>query len=123
MALISTARVKGAMNSVKFDPDGNHATIGSAVPLTTLKELIEQADYCGSDVLRGVVAMLRLFASEHIRNVATLGGNIATASPISDLNVIWLAAGASFQIARLESGQIEYRDVPVDEFFISYRKV
>ncbi|KAF4678202.1 Alternative oxidase, mitochondrial precursor [Perkinsus chesapeaki] len=123
MALISTARVKGEMNSVRLDQDSGYATIGSAVSLTTLKELIEESDHCGSDVLRGITAMLRFFASEHIRNVATIGGNIATASPISDLNVVWLAAGASCRIARLESGEIEYREVAIDDFFISYRKV
>lgn len=39
--------------------------------------------------------MLRLFASEHVRNLATLGGNIVTASPISgrpQLGKQWLSA-------------------------------
>ncbi|EER16263.1 xanthine dehydrogenase, putative [Perkinsus marinus ATCC 50983] len=116
-------QVEGDMNSVKLERNGDHATIGSAVSLTTLKELIQEVEYCGSDVLRGVVAMLRLFASEHVRNLATLGGNIVTASPISDLNVIWVAAGATFRIAMLESAEVKYRDVAADDFFLSYRKV
>lgn len=38
------------MNSVKLERNGDHATIGSAVSLTTLKELIQEVEYCGSDV-------------------------------------------------------------------------
>ena len=38
----------------------------------------------------------RWFAGPPIRNTASLGGNICTASPISDLNPVWMAAGAEF---------------------------
>ena len=44
-----------------------------------------------------VLYQLRWFAGNQIRNVACLGGNIATASPISDLNPIWVAAVSSSQ--------------------------
>lgn len=41
--------------------------------------------------LRAVLEQLRWFAGTQIRNVAAVGGNIVTASPISDLNPVWMA--------------------------------
>ena len=43
-------------------------------------------------VLVEIVEMLRWFAGKQIRNVAAVGGNIMTGSPISDLNPIFMAA-------------------------------
>ena len=54
-----------------------------------------------------------------IRNVATLGGNIVTASPISDMNPVLIAAGATLRIASAESA----RTVTAAAFFKGYRKV
>lgn len=34
-----------------------------------------------------------------LRNTATIGGNIVTASPISDINALLMAAGASYTVA------------------------
>jgi len=38
------------------------------------------------------------------RNVATLGGNIVNASPISDLNPVWIALNAHFKIQSKKRG-------------------
>lgn len=46
--------------------------------------------------MQAVVGQLRWFAGTQIRNVSSIGGNICTGSPISDLNPIWMAAGATF---------------------------
>ncbi|CAE8703078.1 unnamed protein product [Polarella glacialis] len=64
--------------------------------------------------------MIRWFASTQIRNVAVLAGNIATASPISDMNPVLLALGASVLLA---SAGAPPREVPVRDFFKSYRVV
>lgn len=61
---------------------------------------------------------LRLFASPLIRNRATLGGNLATASPIGDSAPWLLACDATVQIA----GPDGERSVPLSEFFLSYRQ-
>lgn len=50
----------------------------------------------------------------------SFAGNLATASPIGDLNPIWMAANASVVLV---SASGEERTVSVDEnFFIEYRK-
>ncbi|MCO5571007.1 hypothetical protein L7F22_024738 [Adiantum nelumboides] len=41
--------------------------------------------------LSRIMSNISHFASTQIRNVACVGGNVATASPISDLNPVWLA--------------------------------
>eukprot|EP00899_Mesostigma_viride_P019651 jgi/Mesvir1/27688/Mv07407-RA.1 len=73
-----------------------------------------------------MLQQLRWFAGTQIRNVATVGGNIVTGSPISDLNPIYMAAGALFTLASATEdgmgGPVE-RQVAAREFFLGYRKV
>jgi len=40
---------------------------------------------------KAMLAQLRWFAGTPIRNVAAIGGNVANASPISDLNPVLMA--------------------------------
>jgi len=61
---------------------------------------------------------LPLFASLPIRNRATLGGNLATASPIGDSAPLLLALDAS---VRLLSSAGE-RTIPLSQFFVGYRQ-
>jgi xanthine dehydrogenase small subunit len=61
---------------------------------------------------------LTLFASPLIRNRATLGGNLATASPIGDSAPLLLALDARVEIA----GRSGSRVVPLDRFFTGYRQ-
>jgi xanthine dehydrogenase/oxidase len=53
-------------------------------------------------VYRAVLENLRWFAGPQIRSVCSLGGNIATATSISDLNPIWIAARASVKLVSHE---------------------
>lgn len=61
---------------------------------------------------------LELFASPLIRNRATLGGNLATASPIGDSAPLLLALDAEVRIANKAS----IRAVPLHAFFTGYRR-
>jgi xanthine dehydrogenase small subunit len=61
---------------------------------------------------------LPLFASPLIRNRATLGGNLATASPIGDSAPLLLSLDAQVRIAS-PAGQ---RLCPLDSFFLAYRQ-
>ena len=63
-------------------------------------------------------AWLPLFASLPIRNRATLGGNLATASPIGDSAPLLLALDASVRIANPRGERL----VPLSDFFLGYRK-
>ncbi len=61
---------------------------------------------------------LALFASPLIRNRATLGGNLATASPIGDAAPLLLALDAQVTVA----GPAGQRTVPLASFFRGYRQ-
>jgi xanthine dehydrogenase small subunit len=84
--------------------------IGAALTLTEISELWRDAP----SVFR---EWLPLFASVLIRNRATLGGNLATASPIGDSAPLLLALNAEVQIASF-AGE---RCLPLAEFFTGYR--
>ena len=59
-----------------------------------------------------------LFASPLIRNRATLGGNLATASPVGDAAPLLLALDAQVNLASREG----YRRISLNEFFLAYRQ-
>lgn len=59
-----------------------------------------------------------LFASRLIRNRATLGGNLGTASPIGDSPPVLLALGAKLVLASAAGERV----VALDEFFTGYRQ-
>lgn len=61
--------------------------------------------------------ILERFASLPIRNQATLGGNIANASPIGDMAPVLIALNANIV---LDNGA-EYRAMPLKEFFTGYK--
>ncbi|KAJ3105387.1 hypothetical protein HDU97_008141 [Phlyctochytrium planicorne] len=59
------------------------------------------------------------FAGSQVRNVAAIAGNIVTASPISDLNPVFVALGAVLTVRSLKGGA---RKVKMEDFFLGYRK-
>ena len=59
-----------------------------------------------------------LFASRLIRNAATLGGNLGTASPIGDAAPALLALDATLVLASSDGE----REVPLAEYFPGYRQ-
>ncbi|KAJ1916857.1 hypothetical protein IWQ60_007971 [Tieghemiomyces parasiticus] len=84
-----------------------------------LRRLVSSQAAEHTEGFRALLANLKWFAGRQIRNVATLAGNIATASPISDLNPVLLACGA---ILTLQASGAEPRRVPITEFFLGYRR-
>jgi len=99
-------------------------TLGACAPLSDVEALCEAAGRarpgCEGEAARACATMLRWFASTQIRNVASLGGNIATASPISDMIPTLLACGASLTAASEARGE---RTVPLAGFVTGYRRV
>jgi xanthine dehydrogenase small subunit len=95
----------------EFSNTPAHVSIGAALPLSDINEQWTDAP----DVFR---EWLMLFASPLIRNRATLGGNLATASPIGDAAPILLALDSVVHVA----GPSGRRAIPMHEFFVGYRK-
>jgi len=59
-----------------------------------------------------------LFGSQQIRAMATIGGNIGTASPVGDMLPVLMAHDAGILLA----GPSGVRSVPAAEFVVGYRK-
>lgn len=94
-----------------FSTTPSTVRIGAGLPLSALERRC-------ADVLPPVSRMLRYFASRQIKNRATLGGNLCTASPIGDMAPVMLALEAT---ALLRSAR-GTRRVPMSAFFSGYRQ-
>ena len=89
----------------------NFLEIGAATPLIKFENFIKKYYLDFNTVLKR-------YGSVQIRNVATIGGNIATASPIGDTLPILLSLNAKLVIETIKSKKI----LSINDFFISYRK-
>lgn len=100
--------------------------VGGAVTLSQLRDSFDELlhdDSLPSYCTRPCAAaynILRWFASTQIRNVATLAGNVATASPISDMNPLLVAMQAVACVASPSTGN--RRLISFTKMFKSYRK-
>ncbi|KAJ2907096.1 putative xanthine dehydrogenase protein [Zalerion maritima] len=96
--------------------------VGGNVALTDLEYLalegVEKYGKEGGQVFEAVNKQLKYFAGRQIRNVGTPAGNLVTASPISDLNPVFLASEAVL-VSKGPGGDAE---IPMSEFFKGYRK-
>ncbi len=85
--------------------------IGAGATLTAIEEKVAP-EYAS------LAKMLRLFAARQIRNRATLGGNIATASPIGDSAPVLLSLDATLVLSSATAD----RTVALGDFFTGYRQ-
>jgi xanthine dehydrogenase small subunit len=65
---------------------------------------------------------LDIFASPQIKNVATLIGNLANASPIGDTLPFLLASDAVVHTARHSQGKLTRRNIVLQDFFTAYKQ-
>ncbi|CAK1600928.1 unnamed protein product [Parnassius mnemosyne] len=98
--------------------------IGASVTLTDTSKFLNTAIEKNADstkVANAIKEMLHWFAGSQIRNVATIVGNVITASPISDLNPILFASSSKLNVCSSSKG---HRAIFIDsDFFKDYRKV
>jgi len=110
-SVIAPLQVRRELNGITVME--GRCIIGAAVTMSEIgrhpeirKFITEMNDY------------MKLIASEQIRNMATVAGNIANASPIGDMTIMLLALDAELVI---EGGERE-RILPLREFFLGYKK-
>ncbi|XP_078674888.1 xanthine dehydrogenase/oxidase-like [Branchiostoma floridae x Branchiostoma belcheri] len=114
----------GHLPEINFHRYTEHGITFGGCTLTylndTLTEAIADLPEHQTRLFAAIVEMLRWFAGHQIRNVGCIGGNIVTASPISDLNPIFLSAGCTVTVASHQGGS---RVVRMDhDFFPGYRR-
>ncbi|MGI8418939.1 MAG: FAD binding domain-containing protein [Nakamurella sp.] len=89
---------------------------GGVLRLSAVAPIAAVATVLG-DRLPALRAAIAVFASPQIRNRATIGGNLGTASPSGDLMPPLIAAGATVRVRG--AGR---REVPIGEFLIGPRR-
>ena len=103
------------MNSIKeldyIKSNNKYIEVGASTPLIELESYIEK-------YYPDFTKILKRYGSPQIRNVATVAGNIATASPIGDCLPLLLSLNAQVVLQDLKKTKILF----LDNFFISYRK-
>ncbi|HAJ99975.1 MAG TPA: xanthine dehydrogenase small subunit [Bacteroidales bacterium] len=85
--------------------------IGAGVKIEKLKEV-------ASEHLKHLLPILDVFASQQIRNVATVGGNIVTASPVGDLIPPLIALKSVVEL----TSEIGKRQLDLEQFITGYRQ-
>lgn len=94
-----------------IDVDAARVRIGAGVPLTRIEHEL-------AGLFPALADLLPWFAARQVRNRATIGGNLGSASPIGDLAPVLLALDATAELA----GPKGRRSVALADFFLDYRK-
>lgn len=100
------------IDELKFsEVRGDGIVLGSGLCLEDVRSLVR-------DLHPSLYEMLSVFGSKQIRNKATIGGNVGTASPIGDTPPVLMALGASVIL----KGTNKERTLKVEDFIKGYRK-
>ena len=99
-----------------FEGAPGQISIGAALTLAEVEERLARAGMAAETAM--LHQLLPLFSSRLIRHRATLGGNLATASPIGDAPPALLALDAELTLV----GPAGARRVALVDFFVDYRR-
>lgn len=91
---------------------GDEITLGCRVSVSEFRHFIKEK-------VPEFANYLDVFASPQIKNIATVVGNVANASPIGDTPSAFLVLDATALVAAAGGT----REVPLSQFFLSYRKI
>lgn len=107
-AILDLSNVKELKDIIRQE---TYWEIGASV---TMEQLSQELKEQWPDIKR----ILDVFGSKQIRNVATIGGNVGSASPIGDLLPLLMAHQAEIII----QSKHETRPESLEEFILAYRK-
>ncbi len=108
--LLNLRRVEGLGG---IDTEGSEIRIGAT---TTVSEIRRNAAL--ARIAPALVESAEHFASEQIRNAASVGGNLCNASPAGDMSPPLLVLDASVELACWRDGAVQTRRVPLERFFV-----
>ena len=84
---------------------------------------INMSDFFNNEIIKSNYPQLKTFyplvASEQIRNMGSLAGNIVNASPIGDLSILLLALNAVLILEKTNGNQGK---IALKDFFLDYKK-
>ncbi|MBD9373157.1 xanthine dehydrogenase small subunit [Rhizobium sp. ARZ01] len=97
------------LQAISQSPQG--LTIGAGVTYTQAFEAL-------ADLVPALGPLIARIGGEQVRNMGTIGGNIANGSPIGDTPPPLITLGARVTLRSASGG----RELPLEEFFIAYGK-
>ena len=101
-----------AINELSYIKNNNeYIEVGASTPLIEFEHYIKK-------YYPDFTKILKRYGSPQIRNVGTIAGNIATASPIGDCLPLLLSLNAQVVLQDLKKTKVVF----LDSFFINYRK-
>ncbi len=109
--LAPVAFLTGVEDLKGIEVQGGQLHVGACVTIAALRVAVAER-------LPSFGELLRRYASEQVRNAATIGGNIANGSPIGDGPPALIALGATLHLRRGD----QMRSLPLEDFFLDYRK-
>lgn len=109
--LVSLRRIGGPFVGITLSQDGACLRVGA---MTTFSEI--EHSVLVQKHLPAVVQTMKTLANVRVRNVASVGGNLAHGDPHLDLPPVWMALDATVQIVS-KAGK---RLVPVEDIFVGY---
>ncbi len=109
--LVSLRRLGDRFSGFGLSADGAALRVGA---MTTFAELEHAPDV--RRLFPVIARTMKTLANVRVRNVATVGGNIAHADPHLDMPPVWVALGARALIVNPEGERL----VPVEDIFAGY---
>lgn len=109
--LLNIRRIEGLWG---IGVNGDEIRIGAA---TTVSDIRHNATL--AEIAPVLVEAAEHFASEQIRNAASVGGNLCNASPAGDMSPPLLVLGAAVELACWRDGAVQTRRIPLERFFLS----
>jgi len=110
LRLVSLRKVEARYRRIETETDGA-LRIGALATLAALEHSREVAEHAPV-----IPRTMRRLANVRVRNVATVGGNLAHADPHLDMPPVWIALGAHAVIV----GPGTERELPVEDLFAGY---
>ena len=108
--LLNIRRVEGLRG---IATDGAEIRIGAATTITDIRR------HAGLAAVAPVLAeAAERFASDQIRNAASVGGNLCNASPAGDMSPPLLVLDATVELACWRDGAVQTRRVPLAQYFV-----
>ena len=111
LRLVSLRRVDARFSGISLRQDRAFFRIGAMTTFSAIEHSLELRAH-----FPVLARTMRSLANVRVRNVATVGGNLAHADPHLDLPPVWIALGA--EVLVLSPGR--ERIIPVEDIFAGY---
>jgi CO/xanthine dehydrogenase FAD-binding subunit len=108
--LLNIRRIEGLGG---IEAEGDEIRISAT---TTVSEIRRSSAL--AEIAPVLVEAAEHFASEQIRNAASVGGNLCNASPAGDMSPPLLVLGAAVELACWRDGAVRTRRIPLEQFFL-----